>query len=110
VVVSARGNKVRIVKLGLAFDCADDNQFGLPLHWKTMVYSKAVRVREGAAGGGAIIHFRTVKPYKGKKVPVTGDIFMGLRDSYIQGTVDAEIARGWNPQDCSDSGIFTARR
>jgi hypothetical protein len=75
-----------------------------------VVHSKFVRVREGAAGGGAIIHFRVVKAYKGKKVPISGDIFMGLRDRYIQGTVDAEIARGWNPQDCSDSGIFTARK
>ena len=97
-------------KLGIAFDCSDNNQFGLPLHWKTLVYSKAVRVKEGPAGGGAIIHFRVVKNYRGKKVPVRGDIFLGLRDTYIRGTVDSEVARGWNPQDCSDSGIFIARR
>lgn len=110
VAIAARGDKVRIVKLGIAFDCSDNNQFGLPLHWKTLVYSKAVRVKEGPAGGGAIIHFRVVKNYRGKKVPVRGDIFLGLRDTYIRGTVDSEVARGWNPQDCSDSGIFIARR
>jgi hypothetical protein len=110
VVVSARGSKVRLVKLGLVLDCRDDNQFGLPLHWKTLISSKSVRVREGAAGGGAIIHFRVVKQYKGKKVPIRGEAFLGLRDTYIRGTIDAEVAWGWNPQDCSDSGIFVARR
>lgn len=52
VAIAARGDKVRIVKLGIAFDCSDNNQFGLPLHWKTLVYSKAVRVKEGRPEAG----------------------------------------------------------
>jgi hypothetical protein len=110
VVLSARGRKVRIVKLGLVLDCSDGNQFGLPAHWRTLVAGKSVRVREGAAGGGAILRFKVTKRYRGKPVPVRVEAFLGLRSNYIQGTIDAEVSRGWNPQDCSDSGIFTARR
>ena len=69
-----------------------------------------MRVKERAGRRRAIIHFRVVKNYRGKKVPVRGDIFLGLRDTPSGARSIQRLPAAGNPQDCSDSGIFIARR
>jgi len=108
IVLSAKGGKVRIRSLRLQLKCTDDNGLGLPVRYHPLVHSKSVRVKEGAAGGGAILKFRATERFEGRKFAIRIEVFLGLRDSKIDGTVDADISTDLPV--CFDSGAFTARR
>jgi len=107
IVLSAKGRKVRIKSLKLDLDCTDD-KYGLPRHWRPTIHSTSERVKEGAAGGGAILKFKVTEKYRDQRVPIRVEVFLGLRDTKIDGTLDADVY-GSLPI-CSDSGIFTARK
>ncbi len=107
VVLVAKGSKVRVKNIGLQLRCSDD-KYGLPSRFTPTVHSPNVRVERGSAGGGAILKFRVQETYRGKRVPIRVEIFLGLRDRKIEGTLDADVS-GSLPI-CSDSGIFTARK
>ena len=107
IVLSAKGNKVRIKSLKLDLECADD-KYGLPRHWRPTIHSTSERVTEGAAGGGAILKFKVKEKYKDQRVPIRIEAFLGLRETKIDGTIDAEVFG--DLLICSDDGIFTARR
>ncbi len=107
VVLVAKASKVRVKSVGLQLRCSDD-KYGLPSRFTPTIHSPAVHVKRGAAGGGAILKFRVKEKYKGQKVPIRVEIFLGLRDRKIEGTLDADVS-GDLPI-CSDSGIFTARK
>ena len=107
VVLVAKGSKVRVKNIGLQLRCSDD-KYGLPSRFTLTIHSPTVRVKHGAAGGGAILKFRVKETYRGQKVPIRVEIFLGLRDRKIEGTLDADVS-GSLPI-CSDSGIFTARK
>ena len=68
IVLSAKGRKVRIKSLELDLECADDKYgSGLPRHWRPTIHSTSVRVREGAAGGGAILTFKVKEKFKDQR-------------------------------------------
>jgi len=107
VVLSAKGRKVRIVSAGLQLRCTDE-KYDLPSRWTPTIHSESVRVHEGAAGGGAILKFKVKERYRDQVVPIRVEVFLGLRDAKIDGTLDADVS-GSLPI-CSDSAKFTARK
>jgi hypothetical protein len=109
VVVVAKGSKVRVKKAQLRFRCGDDKYgYNLPDRWSATVHSPSVHVRRGAAGGGAILKFKVFEKYKGQRVPIHIEVFLGLRDKVIMGTIDADIST--DLPICFDSGIFNAHK
>jgi hypothetical protein len=108
VTLVAKSSRVRIKSLKLSFHCS--NQDGLPERLPVRVSSKFVRVKPGAAGGGAMIDLEPRVRHGGKTYRVDGDVFLGLRTTTITGTADAYLMDARGSAVCEDAATFTAHR
>jgi len=109
VTVVAKPGKVRIAQIGLILLCPDGEQYGLPPVVKATVSSAYVRVKRGPAGGGAIAKPRGTVTVNGKAFPISGEVFLGLRQDKILGNVEAKLTAGIIG--CQDTArTFTAFR